>query len=197
MKTATGKIVFAGGGTGGHIYPALAIIEALQQKGDFQILYVGGYQGMENNIIPQRDIPYRKITVSGFQRYFTLRNFLFPFKLIAALWQSWRLLRSFKPSVVVGTGGYVSGPVVYLAAKMGIPTLIDEQDSYPTGDLTRKSRRCLCSAAARARVRSTKRLPGSPKSGLKNMRFKYSGKPAGRIYRRCRRFRWQKIPSFG
>ena len=94
-------------------------------------MYVGGYQGMENNIIPQRDIPYRKITVSGFQRYFTLRNFLFPFKLMAALWQSWRLLRSFKPSVVVGTGGYVSGPVVYLAAKMGIPTLIDEQDSYP------------------------------------------------------------------
>lgn len=160
MKAGAGKIVFAGGGTGGHIYPALATIEALQQKGDFQILFVGGYQGMENKIIPRQGIPFRKITVSGFQRYFTPRNFLFPFKLTAALWQSWRLLRSFKPAVVVGTGGYVSGPVVYLAAKMGIPTLIEEQDSYP-GITTRILAKyatviCLAHQAAAAFLKKAK-----------------------------------------
>ncbi len=131
MIPLSGKIVFAGGGTGGHVYPALAIIESLQQKGDFTILYVGGYQGIENSIVPALGIPYRKIWISGFQRYFTLRNVLFPLKVMVSLFQSLFLMLNTRPDVVVGTGGYVSGPVVYSAAKLGIPTLVQEQDSFP------------------------------------------------------------------
>lgn len=124
-------MVFAGGGTGGHVYPALAIIEALQEMGKFEILYVGGYHGIENKIIPRRGIPFRRIWIAGFQRYFTLKNLLFPVKLIVSLMQSFFILKRFKPDAVVGTGGYVSGPPVYLASRMGIPVLIQEQNSYP------------------------------------------------------------------
>lgn len=131
MAESSGKILFAGGGTGGHIYPALATIEALSGMGIFEILYVGGYRGLENDIIPKKNIPYRSIWISGFHRRFTVQNILFPFKLVVSLMQSRKILRKFNPDVVVGTGGYVSGPVVYLAAKKGIPTLIQEQDSYP------------------------------------------------------------------
>jgi UDP-N-acetylglucosamine--N-acetylmuramyl-(pentapeptide) pyrophosphoryl-undecaprenol N-acetylglucosamine transferase len=130
MKLDSAKIIFAGGGTGGHVYPALATIEALKQKGNFELLFVGGYHGIENRIIPD-DVNYKKIWISGFQRFFTVRNFLFPLKLLVSLFQSLHVLLKFKPDAVVGTGGYVSGPVVYTAAKMGIPTLIQEQDSYP------------------------------------------------------------------
>ena len=131
MKPVQGKVLFAGGGTGGHIYPALATIEALKKEGEFEILYVGGYAGLENEIVPPLGIPFRRIWISGFLRQWTLRNLLFPAKLLVSLWQSYRILREFQPDVVVGTGGYVSGPVVYLAARQGIPTLIQEQDSYP------------------------------------------------------------------
>jgi UDP-N-acetylglucosamine--N-acetylmuramyl-(pentapeptide) pyrophosphoryl-undecaprenol N-acetylglucosamine transferase len=130
MKPDFAKIIFAGGGTGGHVYPALATMEALQQKGKFELLFIGGYHGIENQIIPD-GVNYKKIWISGFQRFFTVRNFLFPVKLLVSLFQSLLVLLKFKPNAVVGTGGYVSGPVVYTAAKMGIPTLIQEQDSYP------------------------------------------------------------------
>lgn len=130
MKPLSGKIIFAGGGTGGHVYPALATMEALLQKGNFELLFVGGYRGIENQIIPGSFL-YKKIWISGFQRFFTLRNFLFPLKVLVSLFQSLLILVKFKPDAVVGTGGYVSGPVVYTAAKLGIPTLIQEQDSYP------------------------------------------------------------------
>jgi UDP-N-acetylglucosamine--N-acetylmuramyl-(pentapeptide) pyrophosphoryl-undecaprenol N-acetylglucosamine transferase len=131
MKRASGKVLFAGGGTGGHVYPALATIEALQKMGEFEILYVGGYAGIENEIVPARGIPYRTLWISGFQRRWTYKNLIFPLKLLVSILQSQRILRQFQPDVVVGTGGYVSGPIVYLAARRGIPTLIQEQDSYP------------------------------------------------------------------
>ena len=131
MSKNSGKILFAGGGTGGHVYPALACIEALQRKGEFQFLYVGGYRGIENSIIPLKQLKFKKIWISGLQRYFTLKNLLFPLKVVVSLLQSLFILLGFKPQVVVGTGGYVSGPVVYTASKLGIPTLIQEHDSYP------------------------------------------------------------------
>lgn len=131
MNKLNGNILFAGGGTGGHIYPALATIEALREKGEFDILYVGGYRGLENKIVPENGIPFKKIWISGFQRFFTIKNAIFPVKLMVSLLQSWKILRQFKPLVVVGTGGYVSGPVVWLAARRGTPTLIQEQDSFP------------------------------------------------------------------
>ncbi|GAB4376868.1 MAG: undecaprenyldiphospho-muramoylpentapeptide beta-N-acetylglucosaminyltransferase [Calditrichia bacterium] len=125
------KIVIAGGGTGGHVYPALATIDALQAENGFEFLYIGGYRGMENQIVPRTGLPFQRIVVSGWYRFLTWKNVLFPFKLILALIQSREILRKFKPAVVVGSGGYVSGPVVYMASKMGIPTLIEEQDSFP------------------------------------------------------------------
>jgi len=131
MMSFAGKVVFAGGGTGGHVYPALACIESLQRKGNYDILYVGGYRGIENKIVPRFHYAFKKIWISGFQRTLMLKNMLFPFKLLISLFQSLFILLKYKPDAVVGTGGYVSGPVVYTAAKMGIPTLVQEQDSYP------------------------------------------------------------------
>ncbi len=131
MSTSLSKIIFAGGGTGGHVYPALATIEALKKTGNFDILYIGGYRGIEKEILPGQSIAFKIIWISGFQRYFTLQNFLFFLKLFISLIQSTIILLRFKPDVVVGTGGYVSGPVLYMAAKFGYPTLIQEQDSYP------------------------------------------------------------------
>jgi UDP-N-acetylglucosamine--N-acetylmuramyl-(pentapeptide) pyrophosphoryl-undecaprenol N-acetylglucosamine transferase len=131
MSTSLSKIIFAGGGTGGHVYPALATIEALKKAGNFDILYIGGYRGIEKEILPGQSIAFKIIWISGFQRYFTLQNFLFFLKLFISLIQSTIILLRYKPDVVVGTGGYVSGPVLYMAAKLGYPTVILEQDSYP------------------------------------------------------------------
>ena len=113
------------------MYPALATMEALQQMGEFQFLYIGSKQGIENRIVPGRGIEFRTLWISGFQRSFSLKNLLFPLKLLFSLWHSWKILSRFGPDVVVGTGGYVSGPVVYVASRKRIPTVIQEQDSYP------------------------------------------------------------------
>jgi UDP-N-acetylglucosamine--N-acetylmuramyl-(pentapeptide) pyrophosphoryl-undecaprenol N-acetylglucosamine transferase len=131
MTEYSGKIIFAGGGTGGHVYPALASIEILKTRGNFDILYVGGYNGIETKIVPALGLAFKKLWISGFQRYFTLKNFIIPLKLLISLLQSILLLIKLKPKVVIGTGGYVSGPVLYSAAVLGIPTLIQEQDNYP------------------------------------------------------------------
>lgn len=160
MSAGRLKILFAGGGTGGHIYPALATWQAVQAVSDAEALFVGGKTGMEGDLIPSEGLPFRSITVSGFHRYFTAKNLLFPFKLLAALWQSRKIIKEFGPDVVVGTGGYVSGPVVYVAAKMGIPTLIEEQDSYP-GVTTRILARyadvvCLAHADAKQHLSQVK-----------------------------------------
>lgn len=147
------RILIAGGGTGGHVYPAIATIEALKKRGDFEFLYVGGKDGIETRIVPQYGIAFQAIWVSGFQRYLTWRNLLFPLKLKVSLVQSWQILRKFKPAVAIGTGGYVSGPVLYMAAKMGCPVLIEEQDVYPgvTTRLLAKYARRICLAFEDAR----------------------------------------------
>jgi len=125
------KVLVAGGGTGGHVYPALATIEALRKKGEVDILYVGGKGGIENKIVPKANIPMRTIWISGFQRYFTFKNALFPIKLLVALMQSWKIVKEFDPCLAIGTGGYVSGPVLYAAKKAGKRVVIQEQDVYP------------------------------------------------------------------
>ncbi|MEJ2537461.1 MAG: glycosyltransferase, partial [Calditrichia bacterium] len=106
MSASLSKIIFAGGGTGGHVYPALATIEALKKTGNFDILYIGGYRGIEKEILPGQSIAFKIIWISGFQRYFTLQNFLFFLKLFISLIQSAIILLKYKPDVVVGTGGY-------------------------------------------------------------------------------------------
>lgn len=125
------RILIAGGGTGGHVYPALATIEALKEKGDFEFLYVGGKNGIETRIVPQHNIPMETIWISGIARSLALKNLAFPIKMIMSLLKSWKIIRQFKPDVAVGTGGYVSGPILFVAAKMGVPVLIQEQDVHP------------------------------------------------------------------
>jgi UDP-N-acetylglucosamine--N-acetylmuramyl-(pentapeptide) pyrophosphoryl-undecaprenol N-acetylglucosamine transferase len=140
--------LIAGGGTGGHIYPAIATIEALAEKGQFDFLFVGGKKGIEMNLIPKYGIAMKSIWISGFQRYFTLKNLLFPLKLLVSLVQSWKIIREFSPAVVVGTGGYVTGPILYAASKMGLPVLIQEQDVFPgvTTRLLKKHADRICLA---------------------------------------------------
>ena len=125
------RILFAGGGTGGHVYPAIAIADAVRTLDpDATIAFVGTKERLEWTAVPKAGYPIQPITVSGFQRSFSVRNLTFPFKLAKGLVESWSLVGEFNPDVVVGTGGYVSGPVLWTAGLRGRPTLIQEQNAY-------------------------------------------------------------------
>jgi len=125
------RILFAGGGTGGHVFPAIYIAKYLKKFWGARCQFIGTKQGIENIKVPQAGFVLKKIWISGLKRGFYLSNLLFPLKLIVSMIQSRREIKYFKPDVVIGTGGYVSGPVLYQAAKMKIPTVIQEQNSYP------------------------------------------------------------------
>lgn len=126
------RIVFAGGGSGGHLYPAIAIADEIREmRPAAALLFVGAKRRIEGRVIPDRGYDLETISVSGLSRRLSLKSLMFPFKLLLSLLQSFAILRRFRPHVVVGTGGYVSGPVVYVASLLGIPTLIQEQNSYP------------------------------------------------------------------
>ncbi|MEZ5043263.1 MAG: undecaprenyldiphospho-muramoylpentapeptide beta-N-acetylglucosaminyltransferase [Saprospiraceae bacterium] len=126
------KIIISGGGSGGHVFPALAIADAIRAKvPDANILFVGAKGKIEMEKVPQAGYPIKGLWISGFHRKLTLRNLVFPFKLISSLVKSWGIIRSFRPQVVVGVGGFASGPVLQLANWLGIPALIQEQNSYP------------------------------------------------------------------
>jgi UDP-N-acetylglucosamine--N-acetylmuramyl-(pentapeptide) pyrophosphoryl-undecaprenol N-acetylglucosamine transferase len=131
------KYLFAGGGTGGHLFPALAIadeIKKLQPGAD--ILFVGTKNKIEARVVPQKGYKFHTIWISGFQRSLRIQNLLFPIKVIVAMFQSLNILKKILPDVVIGTGGYVSGPVLYMASILGIKTVIHESNSYP-GVVTR------------------------------------------------------------
>ncbi|MEL6823204.1 MAG: undecaprenyldiphospho-muramoylpentapeptide beta-N-acetylglucosaminyltransferase, partial [Calditrichota bacterium] len=149
----TGRILIAGGGTGGHVYPALATIEALKESGDYDFLYVGGRGGIETRIVPKYNIPMQTIWISGFNRSLSLKNFLFPMKLLSSLYSSWKIVRAYKPQVAVGMGGYVTGPILYMASRMGVPVLIQEQDAHPgvTTRLLARYARKICLAFEQAK----------------------------------------------
>jgi UDP-N-acetylglucosamine--N-acetylmuramyl-(pentapeptide) pyrophosphoryl-undecaprenol N-acetylglucosamine transferase len=126
------RLLVAGGGTGGHLYPALAIVEAAAARGILEdVLFVGTQAGIEAQKVPARGYRLEYIWISGLRRSLKPENLLFPVKLVVSLCQAARIIRQFKPTDVLGTGGYVSGPVLYLASRRGIPTLIQEQNSYP------------------------------------------------------------------
>ncbi len=125
------KVMISGGGTGGHIFPALAIAEALKQKDQrTDILFVGAYGRMEMEKVPAAGYPIEGLWISGLDRQKKWRNMSFPLKLVSSLWKSYRLLSKFGPDVVVGVGGFASGPLLEMASRKGIPTLIQEQNSY-------------------------------------------------------------------
>ncbi len=124
--------MISGGGTGGHIYPAIAIAQEIMRRNpEAEIMFVGARDRMEMQKVPQAGFPIRGLWISGFQRRLTLKNLLVPIKLMVSLLQSIFLIKSFRPNVVVGTGGFASGPLLRIATLFGIPTLIQEQNSYP------------------------------------------------------------------
>lgn len=130
------KILFAAGGTGGHINPALAVAGEIRERyPDAEILFVGTKDKMEARLVPAAGFDFTTIKISGFQRQLTVENIIRNIKTVWYLLTCGRrvkkILKSFKPDVAVGFGGYVSGPVVRMAAKMGIPTAIHEQNAYP------------------------------------------------------------------
>lgn len=124
--------IISGGGTGGHIYPAIAIANELKKRhADAEILFVGAKGKMEMQKVPEAGYKIYGLWISGIQRSLTLKNLMFPFKLLSSLVKSWSILRRHKPDAVVGVGGFASGPLLYMASRMGIPTLIQEQNGYP------------------------------------------------------------------
>ncbi len=126
------KLIVSGGGTGGHIYPALAIASEVKMHApDSEVLFVGAVGKMEMEKVPKAGFPIRGLWISGLQRSITLKNLLFPLKVLVSLVQAFILLKQFKPHIVVGTGGFASGPVLQMAQWLKLPTLIQEQNSYP------------------------------------------------------------------
>ena len=143
------RFIISGGGTGGHIYPAIAIANALKLRfPSSEFLFVGAQDKMEMQKVPQAGYAIQGLWIAGLQRKLTLDNVLFPFKLLSSLWKSSCILRKFKPDVVIGTGGFASGPLLQMANSRGIPTLIQEQNSYPgiTNKLLSKKASKICVA---------------------------------------------------
>lgn len=129
------RILITGGGTGGHVFPAIAIADAIKrQHPQAEFLFVGAVGKMEMERVPKAGYPIEGLNIAGFQRGFSLsslrRNLSFPFKLFSSTLRARRIVRRFQPDVVIGTGGYASGPVMRAAQGLGIPTLIQEQNSY-------------------------------------------------------------------
>lgn len=130
------RIIFAGGGTAGHINPALAIAGYVKERQpDAEILYIGAKGGMEERLVPQAGFEFKGITVQGFSRQISFKalkkNIVTVKRAVSAGKESKRIIKEFKPDICIGTGGYVSGPVLRAAAQLGIPTLIHEQNAYP------------------------------------------------------------------
>ena len=125
------RIILSGGGTGGHIYPAIAIADELKRRHpNAEFLFVGAKDKMEMEKVPKAGYPIKGLWISGLQRKLTLKNVMFPLKLIHSLWNARKIVNQFKPDVAIGTGGFASGPLLKVASKKGVPCLLQEQNSY-------------------------------------------------------------------
>ncbi|WP_337968648.1 undecaprenyldiphospho-muramoylpentapeptide beta-N-acetylglucosaminyltransferase [uncultured Flavobacterium sp.] len=143
------KFILSGGGTGGHIYPAIAIANELKlQFPDAEFLFVGARDKMEMQKVPQAGYEIKGLWIAGLQRKLTLQNLMFPLKLATSLLESRRIIKQFKPNVVIGTGGFASGPLLQAAGSAGIPTVVQEQNSFPgiTNKLLSKKANAICVA---------------------------------------------------
>lgn len=126
------RILLAGGGTGGHLFPALAIADELRNlRPAAQFLFIGTKEKIEARVVPQKGYSFASIWISGFHRGCRPGNLIFPLKVMVSLVQSFFLIRRYRPDVVIGTGGYVCGPVLYVASLLGIPMVLHESNSYP------------------------------------------------------------------
>jgi len=126
------RVVMSGGGTGGHIFPAIAIANAIKKiEPATEVLFVGAKGKMEMKKVPEAGFPIEGLWISGFHRKKMLRNLTLPFKVMSSVFKSWRIVRKFQPDIAIGVGGYASGPFLQVATSMGIPSMIQEQNSYP------------------------------------------------------------------
>lgn len=126
------NILLSGGGTGGHIYPAIAIANELKNRlPNAKFLFVGASDRMEMEKVPEAGYKIKGLNISGFQRNLSAKNLAFPFKLIQSLFRAKKIIKKFQPHVVIGTGGFASGPTLFMANKKNIPSVIQEQNSYP------------------------------------------------------------------
>ena len=144
------RIILSGGGTGGHIYPAVAVAEALKRRygSEAEILFVGAEGKMEMEKVPALGYDIVGLPILGIQRKFTWKNLTVPFRLIGSVLKARKVIRTFRPDAVVGFGGYASGPVLWTAQQMGVPTVIQEQNSFAgvaNKILSRKAKR-ICVA---------------------------------------------------
>lgn len=126
------RVILSGGGTGGHIFPAIAIADEIKKRfPDAEFLFIGANGKMEMEKVPNAGYKIEGLNIAGFDRGNLLKNIGLPFKLISSLSKAKRIIKDFKPNFVVGTGGFASGPALYMASKLGIPTFIQEQNSLP------------------------------------------------------------------
>ena len=197
------RVIISGGGTGGHIFPAISIADAIRAKRpDAKILFVGAEGRMEMLRVPAAGYEIKGLPVAGFDRRHLLRNVGVMLKLIRSRRMARRIVREFRPQVAVGVGGYASGPTLDVAGRMGIPTLIQEQNSYagvtnkllarsarricvayegmerffPASALRRTVSRCLSSEARSARAPSTRACSASSASSASRRACSSSGK---------------------
>ena len=125
------RFILSGGGTGGHIYPAVAIANELKRRyPDAKFLFVGAKDKMEMEKVPQAGYEIKGLWISGLQRKLTLKNLMFPFKVISSLLEARNIVKQFKPHVAIGTGGFASGPLLRMAQRAGVPCVLQEQNSF-------------------------------------------------------------------
>lgn len=143
------RVIISGGGTGGHIFPAVAIAKTLQKRNpNVEILFVGAKGKMEMEKVPQAGFKIIGLSIAGIQRKIDFKNLLLPFKVIKSLWQAHKIIQDFKPDIAIGVGGYASAPTLYMAAQMDVLSLIQEQNSYAglTNKLLAKRATAICVA---------------------------------------------------
>ena len=143
------RVIISGGGTGGHIFPAIAIADEIKKRNPkAEILFIGAQGKMEMEKVPAAGYRIEGLTIVGFQRKLTFSNFLLPFKIIKSLFKARSILKAFKPQAVVGVGGYASGPTLQAATMLKLPTLVQEQNSFPgkTNKLLASKVNVLCTA---------------------------------------------------
>lgn len=143
------RVIISGGGTGGHVYPAIAIANKMKELApDTEFLFIGALGKIEMDKVPEAGYKIEGLWISGLQRKLTLKNLMFPIKLLSSMMKAKKIIKWFKPDVVVGVGGYASGPTLQAAARKGIPTLLQEQNSYAglTNKLLAEKAKKICVA---------------------------------------------------
>lgn len=143
------RVILSGGGTGGHIFPAVSIADEVRRRHpDAEILFVGAQGRMEMTRVPQAGYRIVGLPIAGIRRSLSLSNLAVPFKVAASLWKARKIVRRFRPDIVIGTGGYASAPVLFAASALGVPTLIQEQNGFAglTNRILSRRARVICVA---------------------------------------------------